>query len=51
MQVWVRIYEYTLFFPFPDKTVDGESILGTKKRRIIMLSDMLLCVSLIKGYE
>lgn len=34
---------------FVQCTVDGESILGTKKRRIIMLSDMLLCVSLIKG--
>ena len=31
------------------QNVEGESILGTKKRRIIMLSDMLLCVSLIKG--
>ena len=29
--------------------LEGESILGTKKRRIIMLSDMLLCVSLLKG--
>lgn len=34
---------------FVQCTVEGESILGTKKRRIIMLSDMLLCVSLIKG--
>ena len=34
---------------FAMQVVEGESILGTKKRRIIMLSDMLLCVSFIKG--
>lgn len=45
----VPCFVFNIFIVLSSQNVEGESILGTKKRRIIMLSDMLLCVSLIKG--
>ncbi|XP_048580947.1 rho guanine nucleotide exchange factor 10 isoform X2 [Nematostella vectensis] len=34
---------------FVQCVIEGDTIVHTKRRRLIMLSDMLLCVSLIKG--
>ena len=45
----VPCFVFNISIVLSSQNVEGESILGTKKRRIIMLSDMLLCVSLIKG--